>query len=45
MQKLLKVISKGLKKKQITETLGNRLREQADGALSASRTLRAGLAG
>ena len=45
LKKLLNVISKGVSKSQIGATLGSRLREQADGALSAARTLRAGLTG
>jgi hypothetical protein len=45
LAKLSKLIAKGLKKSQITETLGNRLKEQADGALSATKTIRAGLTG
>jgi cysteine-rich repeat protein len=43
--KLIKAITKGLKKKQVSETLANRMREQADGARTSTRTLRAGLTG
>jgi cysteine-rich repeat protein len=45
LAKLLKVIAKGLKKHQISEVLGTRLHEQADGARGAVQTLRAGLTG
>lgn len=45
LSKLAKLLAKSLKKNQIDATLGTRLKEQADGALSAARTLRAGLTG
>jgi cysteine-rich repeat protein len=43
--KLVAVIAKALKKHQVGEALGNRLREQADGARSAARAFRQGLTG
>ena len=45
LAKLLNLIKKGLKKHQVADALGNRLRTEADGARSATRTLRAGLTG
>ncbi len=45
LAKLGKLLAKSIKKNQINATLGTRLKEQADGALSAARTLRAGLTG
>jgi cysteine-rich repeat protein len=45
LSKLVGVIKKGRKKKQISDALGGRLQEQAEGALGAAKSFRAGLTG